>query len=366
MTKHFSLGQLSQLTQSELVGDFNFKVSSVNNLESASEKDASFLANPKYRTLMKQSKAGVICIDRNTPLVDGKNFLISDNPSRAFQLIAEKILEFSTQQTSGFQGIHPTAVIHETAKIGKNVWIGPQVVIDAYSVIGEGTQIYPFVYIGVSANIGSDCILYPNSTVRERCILGNRVILQPGAVIGSCGYGYTTDPKTGRHTKLEQLGHVVLEDDVEIGANTTIDRARFKETLIKKGTKIDNLVQIAHNVKIGENNIIVAQTGIAGSSTLGKNVFLGGQAGVVGHVTITDNVKVATRGGVSKSITESGTYGGAPVSPMREFNKRQVFLKKIETVIKDLMKLKNRIDQIERKQFIDRILLPLFVIVREK
>ncbi len=346
MTKHFSLGELSELTETELVGDPDLKICSVDNLESASEKDASFLANPKYNEAMKQSNAGVICIDRKTEPVQGKNFLISDNPSRTFQLIVEKIIT-STHQKSGFTGIHPSAVIHETAVIGINVSIGPNAVIDAHAEICSGTQIYPNVYVGVAAKVGKDCILYPNCSIRERCILGNRVILQPGAVIGSCGYGYTTDTKTKRHTKLEQLGNVVLEDDVEIGANSTIDRARFKETLIKKGTKLDNLVQIAHNVKLGENNIIVSQTGIAGSSELGDNVFLGGQAGVVGHVTITDNVKIATRGGVSKSISESGIYGGGPVSPMPEFNKRQVLLRKIGSFVKDLANLKKRVDKLD-------------------
>ncbi|QVL57194.1 MAG: UDP-3-O-(3-hydroxymyristoyl)glucosamine N-acyltransferase [Simkaniaceae bacterium] len=348
MTKTFSLGELSELTETELVGNPDLEISSVDNLESASEKDASFLANPKYNEAMKQSSAGVICIDRKTEVVEGKNFLISDNPSRTFQLIAEKIIA-STHQGSGFSGVHPTAVIHESATIGKDVTIGPHAVIDAYAVIGDGSQIYPNVYIGVAVKLGENCALYPNSVVRERCILGNRVILQPGAVIGSCGYGYTTDTITGRHTKLEQLGNVVLEDDVEIGANTTIDRARFKQTLIRKGTKLDNLVQVAHNVELGENNIIVSQTGIAGSSKLGNNVFLGGQAGVVGHISITDNVKVATRGGVSKSITQAGIYGGGPVSPMPEFNKRQVLLRKIATFVSDLANLKKRVDKLERK-----------------
>lgn len=346
MTKHFTLAELSELTQTELVGDPDFKICNVDNLESASEKDASFLANPKYNEAMKQSGAGVICIDKKTDLVQGKNFLVGDNPSRTFQLIAEAILK-ETQQGSGFKGVHPSSVIHETAQIGKDVTIGPCAVIDAHAVIGEGTEIYPNVYVGVSVKIGKNCTLYPQSSVRERCTLGDRVILQPGAVIGSCGYGYTTDPKTGRHTKLEQIGTVTLEDDVEIGANTTIDRARFKTTLIRKGAKLDNLVQIAHNVELGENNIIVSQTGIAGSSKLGNNVFLGGQAGVVGHIEICDNVKVATRGGVSKSIQDPGIYGGGPVSPMPEFNKRQVLLRKIATFVKDLANLKKRVEKLE-------------------
>jgi UDP-3-O-[3-hydroxymyristoyl] glucosamine N-acyltransferase len=347
MTKYFSLGELAELTQTELVGDAEFKICSVDNLDSASEKDASFLANPKYTEAMKQSMAGVICIDSKENIVEGKNFLVGDNPSRTFQKIAEAIIS-STHQTSGFKGIHPSAVVHESAKVGENVTIGPCAVVDADAVIGDGTTIYPNVYVGVSVQIGKDCTLYPSSNVRERCSLGDRVILQPGAVIGSCGYGYTTDHKTGKHTKLEQIGTVVLEDDVEIGANTTIDRARFKTTRIRKGTKLDNLVQIAHNVELGENNIIVSQTGIAGSAKLGNNVFLGGQAGVVGHIEICDNVKVATRGGVSKTITEPGIYGGGPVSPMPEFNKRQVLLRKIGAFVKDLALLKKRVEKLEK------------------
>ncbi|MEM8727196.1 MAG: UDP-3-O-(3-hydroxymyristoyl)glucosamine N-acyltransferase [Chlamydiota bacterium] len=346
MTNTFSVGELSELTETELIGDPDLKISSVDNLESASEKDASFLANPKYNEAMKRSKAGVICIDRKTDLIEGKNFLISDNPSWTFQLIAEKIIS-STHKTSGFKGIHPTAVVHESAKIGQEVTIGPHAVIDAYTEIGKGSRIYPNVCIGVGVKIGENCTLYSNSTVRERCILGNRVILQPGAVIGSCGYGYTTDPNTGRHIKLEQFGNVVLENDVEIGANTTIDRARFKRTVIGKGTKLDNLVQIGHNVELGENNIIVSQTGIAGSSKLGNNVFLGGQAGVVGHISVTDNVKVATRGGISKSITESGIYAGSPISPITTFNKQQVLLRKIGIVVKDIADLKKYLKKLD-------------------
>jgi len=339
MTKQFTLAELAKLTRTQLVGDPDTQISSVDTLESASSIDASFLANIKYNEAMKQSKAGVICIDKSAEQVEGKNYLVSENPSRTFQLIAELILA-STSKNSGFAGIHPSAVIHETAEIGANVTIGPCAVVDAYAKIGDGSELYPHTYVGTSATIGKRCILYPNASVRERCQLGDQVILQPGAVIGSCGYGYTTDSETGCHTKLEQIGTVILESRVEVGANSTIDRARFKTTLIREGTKIDNLVQIAHNVELGKNNIIISQTGIAGSAKLGNNVFLGGQAGVVGHVEITSNVKVATRGGVSKSILEPGIYGGGPVSPMAEFNKRQVLLRKIGQFVKDLTSLK--------------------------
>lgn len=349
MKKAFSLQELVELTGADLFGDPSFQVSGVAPLESAEVKDVSFLANPKYQTAMQQSRAGVICIDRNTPPLANKNFLISDNPSTTFQQVAKKLLSLPDQR-SGFCGIHPTAIVHESAKVGAGASIGPYSVIDADAIIGANTHIYPHVYVGMSSTIGERCTLYPHSVVRERCTLRDGVILQPGAVIGSCGFGYTTDPETARHTKLEQMGGVLLEEDVEVGANTTIDRARFALTIVKRGAKIDNLVQIAHNVEVGENNLIISQTGIAGSSKLGKNVFIGGQSGVVGHVTITDNVKVATRGGVSKSVTQSGIYGGGPLSPLPEFNRREVLLRKIGSFVKKLAALTKRVEELEEKK----------------
>jgi UDP-3-O-[3-hydroxymyristoyl] glucosamine N-acyltransferase len=341
--KRFTLREIAELTGAKLIGNGDHSITGVETLENASAEDASFLANPRYASTMHKSSAGVICIDPNTltsEQSEGKNFLVSDSPSRTFQQIVEIVLHSPFNQ-SGFSDIHPTAVVHPSAHIGKNVQIGPYAVIDQGSTIGDRTSIGAHVFIGAGVSIGSDCTLYSHVTVRERCILGNRVILQPSAVIGSCGFGFTTDAK-GAHTKLKQLGIVIIEDDVEIGACCTIDRARFKATRIGKGTKIDNLVQIGHNVSIGENNIIVSQTGIAGSSKTGRNVVFGGQAGVVGHVEITDNVFVATRGGVSKSITEPGKYNGGPVMPLIEYNRQQVYLRKIAEYVK-------RIEALEAK-----------------
>ncbi|NNM42955.1 MAG: UDP-3-O-(3-hydroxymyristoyl)glucosamine N-acyltransferase, partial [Chlamydiae bacterium] len=192
-----------------------------------------------------------------------------------------------------------------------------------------------------------NCHLHPHAVVRELCHLGDRVILQPGAVIGSCGFGYTTDAK-GDHTKLEQLGSVVLQDDVEIGANTTIDRARFSKTLISKGSKIDNLVQIGHNVQVGPNNIIISQSGLAGSVKTGRNVVLGGQAGAVGHIEIADYVMIATRGGISKSMTKPGKYAGSPVMPIEDYNRQQVQLRKISEYIQQIQELSKEVETLKK------------------
>lgn len=339
----YSLKELAALVAARLVGDPERQIQGVNTLEEATVSDLSFLANPRYQEAMKQSHAGAICVHEKTPLPEGKDFLVCENPSAAFQMIAEKLL--NPVNRSGFQGIHPTALIHPTAKLGTQLTVGPYAVIDAGAIIGDHTTIGPHVSIGFDVEIGTHCYLHPQVVVRERCLLGNRVILQPGAVIGSCGFGYTQD-REGRFLKLEQLGIVVLEDDVEIGANTTIDRSRFKTTLIQEGSKIDNLCQIAHNVKVGKHNAIAAQTGIAGSAKTGNHVMMGGQVGVLGHVEIDDRVMIATRGGVSKSL-KSGKYGGSPGVPLTEYNRREVHVRRLEEYLERIKALEGRCSQLE-------------------
>lgn len=336
--RSISLKELAAMLAARFFGDPETIIFGVNTLDEATMTDLSFLASARYAEAMKKSKAGAICVDNQIPLVEGKNYLICDNPSAAFQKAVEWFLPKELGK-SGFQGIHPTAVIHPSVQLGHNVTIGPYAVIDQNAVIGEETFIGPHVCIGSGAKIGRNCTLYPHSVVREQCILGDRVILQPGAVIGSCGFGYIQN-KYGHHIKLEQLGIVILEDDVEIGANTTVDRSRFKATIIRKGSKIDNLCQIAHNVELGEDNVIAAQTGIAGSAKTGKYVMLGGQVGVLGHVELEDQVMVATRGGVSKSL-KKGKYRGSPAIPIAEYNRHEVLLRNIEEFVERLKALES-------------------------
>ncbi len=345
--KSLTLSQAAQLTGCRLVGKEDHLITGVADLESANSEDASFLSNPRYERAMKNCQAGVIFVAEAFPLVDGKNYLVSPNPSQSFQQIVD-YLHPQRQTPSGFKGIHPTAVIHETACIETGVSIGPQSVIDEGVKIGKDSFIGAGSYIGPDVVIGSHCVIHPRVTIREECTIGNRVIIQPGAVIGSCGFGYVTD-KQGRHIKLNQVGRVIVEDDVEIGANTTIDRARFKETRIGQGTKIDNLVQIAHAVDLGENNLIAAQTGIAGSTRTGKWVVLAGQVAVAGHLSISDCVTVAGKSGVTKSLFKKGTYGGIPAVPIEEYNRNRVFLRKIEKYIALLTDLQTRFKSLETR-----------------
>lgn len=336
----FTLGELAARTAAQLIGDPDLPISGVNTLDEAGPHDLSFLANNRYQEAMKRSAAGAVCATAACAAdFPGKNYLVSPAPSQVFQHVVHLLLPSGI---SGFQGIHPTAVIHETAVIGNNVSIGPYVVIDRDVQIGDGTQIDAHVSIGFEAVIGSQCHLYPSSVVRERCRLGNRVILQPGAVIGSCGFGFLPD-EAGRYQKLEQLGIVIIEDDVEIGANTTVDRSRFKATKISAGSKIDNLCQIAHNVEIGEHTVIAAQTGIAGSSKIGRRVMLGGQVGIVGHVQLSDGVMVSSQSGVSKSLIKSGPYRGTPAIPMQEYHHREVLVRKLEDFVERLKALEAKL-----------------------
>lgn len=335
----YSLEELAIKTGCQLIGNPKHCITGVADLESATPSDASFLSNPRYQGQMLRSKAGVIVLHQASERPDGKNYLIAENPDSAFQVLIE-LFRTSRAPRSHFTGIHPSAVVHPTATIAEDVTLCPHVVVDGGVTIGKGSFIGANSSIGADVVIGQECVIYQNVTIREGCTIGSRVVIQPGAVIGSCGFGFTTD-KMGRHTKLNQVGTCVIDDDVEIGANATIDRARFKATKIGQGTKIDNLVQIAHGVVIGKHCLIIAQSGIAGSTTLGNHVILAGKVAVNGHIQIADQVVVAALSGVTKSIKKPGRYGGYPAIELSEHNKQQVLLRNIESFVRELRSIKN-------------------------
>lgn len=345
MSRSYRLAEIATLTGTRLIGASDQVITSVADLESATEQDASFLANFRYTQAMLQSKAGVIFIDEKTETPPGKNVLISTNPSASFQQLVDLFYQDKRIKT-GFLGIHSTAVIHPSAKIGQDVNIGPYTVIDQQVTIGDRTTISAHVSIGPGSTIGSDCLLHPHVTIREGCTVGNRVIIQPNAVIGSCGFGFLTNLK-GHHDKLEQVGTVELHDDVEIGSNSTIDRARFHATVIGRGTKIDNLVQIGHGVQIGEDNMIVSQAGVAGSTKTGRHVILGAKAGLAGHLELADGVRVAALAGVSKSLPK-GDYNGIPAVPIADYNRTAVLLRNIGKFVDRLKKVEEQLKQFTR------------------
>ena len=343
------LAQLAQVTGAELVGDPDLEIAGVADLKSATKEEVSFFTSTQFgRSFDKalaETDAGAIFIAPDADRPEGKNLLLIGNPSQAFQKVAELL---HPQPASAFTGIHPSAVIHPSAQIGEKVTIGPNSVIDQDVVVGPNTTIGAQVFIGAATTIGSECTLHPQVVIREACQLGKRVEIQSGAIIGSCGFGYTSE--TGKHHKLKQLGNVVLEDDVEIGANTTVDRGRFKSTIVHRGTKIDNLVQIAHNVEVGEDNLIVGQTGIAGSTKTGKHVVLAGQVAVNGHIELCDQTVVGARSGVMQSTKEAGTYIGEPAIPYNKYRRHFMHLMRLERYAERIKKLEEELKALSKDQ----------------
>lgn len=282
-------------------------------LKPAGPGDLSFLGNAKYRSEVAASRASVVLLPldyEGVPQAD-QLFLFVDNPSAALALLCARIEQALWPKPA--PGIHPTACVAAGAKVAASATVGPLCVIEAGAVVGERSHVQAQVFVGRDAVIGEDCWLMPGTVLAAECVLKNRVRLQPGAVIGSDGFGY--EFTAGRHEKIPQVGNVVIEDDVEIGANSTVDRARFSRTVIGQGTKIDNLVQVAHNVVIGRHCIICAQVGLSGSTTLEDYVVLGGQAATAGHLTVGKGVKAGGRAGIISDIAPGAFVNGNPAMP---------------------------------------------------
>lgn len=338
-----TLSEIAEIVEGEVIGDKNLVITGLSGIQEAQEGELTFIANAKYIALSKTTKASAIITPRDIQ-IPGKTLIRTDNPSLAFARIASAMTDEEVYRP---KGIHRSAVIAEDASIGKNVAIGPCVIVESKADIGDRTVIYGGCYIGHHSRLGKGCLIYPNVTVRERITVGNRVIIHSGAVVGSDGFGFVQ--VDGRHEKIPQIGTVVIEDDVEIGANVTIDRARFDKTIIGEGTKIDNLVQIAHNVIIGKHCIIISQVGISGSAKIGDGAILAGQAGIHGHLTVGAGAMVASKTGVTKSIPAHTKVSGFPAQPYMKEQRLQAALRQVPAHIKTIQKLKKRIDQLEKR-----------------
>jgi len=331
-----TLKEIASIIDGEIIGDENIIVTGICGIKEAKEGDLTFIANSRYLPLMGQTRASAIITSMDVKTAP-KAIIRTENPSMAF---AKMVSLLAPNDVRRPKGIHPTAIIGDKVKIGKNVAIDPYVVLEDNVEIKDNTVLYAGVYIGHHTKVGRDCIIYPYVIIRESVTIGNKVVIHGGTVIGSDGFGFST--VQGVHHRIPQIGTVIIEDDVEIGANVTIDGARFDKTIIKKGTKIDNLVQIAHNVSIGENSIIVAQSGISGSTNIGKNVTVAGQAGIIGHISIGDNVVVAAQSGVTKSIPSNTCVSGYPAKP-------HILAKKIHAFTQNLPELFKKVKQLEEE-----------------
>lgn len=337
MAEH-TASSLAALVGGDVVGDGSKPITGVADLKTAQPHHLSFLANSKYEPAARQTAAGAILVARKGPSDFTVTQIRVDDPSVAFTKIVDL---FAPAPIVYPPGIHPSAVISPDALLGKEVSIQPGVVIEAGVTIGDRTVIGANTYIGHETTIGSDCLFYANVTLRERTQIGNRVIIQSGAVLGSDGFGYAT--KNGRHTKIPQIGYVQIDDDVEIGANTTIDRGRFDKTWVQEGAKIDNLVMLAHNVVVGKHCIIVSQVGISGSTTLGDYVTLAGQAGLAGHLHIGTKAVVTAQAGLNKDVPAGAVVAGHHARPLRESLK-------LEALTARLPELLERIKQLEAQR----------------
>ena len=323
-------------------GDGGVVISGLGTLESAGPEAITFLANPKYAAKVAETSAGAVLMVPGGERF-GRTAILVANPYLGFA----KLLTLFYTAPHNAVGVLPGANVSATATIGEDTSIYPGVCVGRNVVVGSRTVLYPGVVLYDDVIVGDDCTLHANAIVRERCRIGSRCILQPGAVIGSDGFGYAPDGNS--YYRIPQIGIVVLEDDVEIGANSCIDRAAIEVTRVGRGTKLDNLVQVAHNCQIGEECMIVSQVGISGSARIGNHVTLAGQVGVAGHLTIGDNVIVGGQSGVASSLPANAAYSGSPTIPHREWLKSSMVFPRLPEIRKTVSSLEKRIAELEEK-----------------
>lgn len=339
------LKEAADLVGGVVIGNPEITLTGIAKIEEAKEGELTFLYLPSYEKFLATTKASAVLIDPK--FAKGRadlSYIEVENPNVALQ----KIVITYLKPEIGINGIDPSAFVHPTAQVGKNVTLGKNVVVSKGCILGEGTIIHHNSVLLENVKVGNDCLIYPNVSIRENCVLGNNVIIHSNTCVGSDGFGYIQDEK-GFSTKVLQIGNVILEDDVELGSNVSVDRATIGSTILRKGVKVDNLVQIAHNVDIGENSIIISQSGISGSTTLGKNCILAGQVGVVGHIEIADGVTITAQSGVSKSINKPGRYRGSPVAPLTETLRTEAHIKNLPSYAEKIKKLEEKIASLEVK-----------------
>ncbi len=343
----FTAAMIAQILNGTVEGDPDTKLNTVARIEEGRPGALSFLSNPKYEPYLYTTGSSAVLVKNDfAPSKEVTATLIRvDDP---YQALA-RLLAFYEQAKTPKKGIHPTAVIDERSSVGKDVFIGACSVISENAVIGDGCSLHPQVYVGENVKIGNNCTLHPGVKVYRDCVIGNDCILHAGAVIGADGFGFAPVADSN-FMKIPQIGNVILEDNVEIGSNTCIDRATMGSTIIRRGVKLDNLIQVGHNVEIGENTVIAAQSGLAGSSRVGKNCMFGGQVGLAGHLSIADGVKIGAQSGIMSTVSEeNAVLLGYPATDSRQFLRSVAYIRRIpeissrvDALVKTVESLKNR------------------------
>jgi UDP-3-O-[3-hydroxymyristoyl] glucosamine N-acyltransferase len=344
----FSAQQIAMMIQGQVEGDASVTVHNFGKIEEATAGQITFLANPKYEAFLYTTAASIVIIGAQQQLKEKIKATLIRVPDAyaAFATLLTKYQELKAQQ---LEGIQSPSFIAPSAKIGTNHFIAAFAYINEGATIGDHVKIFPNVVIGENVKIGNHVTIHPGVVVYADCVIGNHVTIHSGSIIGSDGFGFA--PKEdGSYQKVPQLGNVVIEDDVEIGANTTIDRATIGSTFIRKGVKLDNQIQIAHNVEIGSNSVIAAQTGVSGSTKIGKNVMAGGQVGISGHIAIADGIKIAGKTGVTKSfLTANMTLTGFPAAEQKQSLRSQVYVKNLPELEKRVQELEILVQQLSQK-----------------
>ncbi|MCT4629171.1 UDP-3-O-(3-hydroxymyristoyl)glucosamine N-acyltransferase [Winogradskyella sp.] len=337
----FTAEQIAGILEGTIVGDPNIEVSKLAKIEEGTQGSLTFLANPKYKSYIYSTKASITIVNSDFEPEEPLNTTLIkvEDAYGAFT----KLLEYYNQIKLNKSGVETPSFISDSAKVGNDIYIGAFTYIGDNVTIGDNVKIFPNSYIGDNVTIGDNTIVFSGGKIYSDCIIGKNCVINSGAIIGADGFGFAPNDK-GEYSKVPQIGNVILEDFVDIGAGTTIDRATLGSTIIRRGVKLDNQIQIAHNVEIGKNTVIAAQTGIAGSTKIGENCQIGGQVGIVGHISIGNNVKIQAQSGIGRHVKDNEVLQGSPALTYGDYNKSYVYFKNLPKIVKNINEIEKKVD----------------------
>lgn len=337
----FTAAQIAGILEGDIIGNPDVEVSKLSKIEEGTEGSLTFLANPKYKPFIYSTQASITIVNKS---FEAENEITTtlikvEDAYKSFS----KLLEYYNQIKINKSGIEQPSFIAESSTVGKNVYVGAFSYVGEHVNIGDNVKIFPGTYLGDNVTIGENTVMFAGVKIYSDCIIGNNCVINSGVIIGADGFGFAPSDK-GEYSKVPQTGNVIIEDFVDIGAATTIDRATLGSTIIRKGVKLDNQIQIAHNVEIGRNTVIAAQTGIAGSTKIGENCMIGGQVGIIGHLTIGNNVKVQAQSGITRNVKDNEILQGSPAFGYVEYNKSYVYFKNLPKIVKEINEIEKKFD----------------------